>query len=460
MIPLEKYSNKGIAILGLGKTGQAALSAFSQAGASPLLVWDDNPLKLIDLDHGIEVQNHNQIKWEEIELLIPSPGVPGDHPMTESARTAGCKIKSDIEILWESLPNAKYIGVTGTNGKSTTTELISHILSFSNIVSAAGGNLGKPALALPPLPNYATYALEISSYQLAISQNLGFDIAVLLNVSEDHIERHGSFEIYLNLKKSIFKHERVSTAVICIDDEYCNSAFNEISKNKGIKVTPVTTLKIIENGISIINGILYENGKAICDLNINPALKGFHNWQNAGAAWATARAMKIPKYLIQKALLTFKGLPHRMEVLATIDEVTFVNDSKSTNFDAAIKALSTFNNIYWIAGGRSKQGSFNLLNTHLNNVRSAFVYGESADQLCNKIKAKISVTKFTYLKDAFIAATEHAAKEKIKGAVILLSPACSSFDQFDNFEARGEHFNYCVKNHIKLATEAARRIET
>ncbi|MBJ26920.1 MAG: UDP-N-acetylmuramoyl-L-alanine--D-glutamate ligase [Alphaproteobacteria bacterium] len=457
MIPLEKYSDKGVAILGLGKTGRAAVNAFDQAGANPLLAWDDNPTQMMDLPPHIRTYSYDQIEWEKYDLLLSSPGIPRCHPMTQAAEAAGCIIKSDIEILWESIPHAKYVGITGTNGKSTTTELISHILSLSNFEFAAGGNLGQPALSLPNLNANATYLLEVSSYQLALTQDLTFDIAVLLNISEDHLEMHGSFQSYIKLKKKIFNQGRLATAIICTDDENSKSIYEEICGYENINCVEVTTSKIVNDGISIIDGLLHENGKAVLDLTKVTRLKGAHNWQNAGASWAVARNMKVPIEKIYRAFSSFPGLAHRMEFVATIDGISFINDSKATNFAATARALSSFENIFWVAGGRSKLGSSDIIHDHLNNIKAAFIYGECADKICNDINKKVKVTKFSTLKEAVSAAMDCAKNETIEDKVVLFSPACSSFDQFVNFEARGDEFKKLVNFLDHQYTKSARR---
>lgn len=444
MIEPRTYTGKGVAVLGLGKTGRAALEAFAAAGASPLIAWDDAAAAQHDLPPGTRLAAPDGIDWGAMSLLVPSPGVPADHPMTNAARAAGCSVLSDIEVLWETAPRARYIGVTGTNGKSTTTALIAHILAAAGRTVAAGGNLGTPALAMPPLAADGTYALELSSYQLALSDRMSFDVAVLLNISPDHLEWHGTMAAYVGAKKHIFRPGRLKAAIVGVDDDESRRIYDELDDAGVPGLVPVTTRRQCQLGVSVEGGILRDRGQEVCNLIHCPALTGEHNWQNAGAAWAAARALDVPEDAIVRALRDFPGLAHRMETVATFDGIAFVNDSKATNADAAARALSSYEHIYWIAGGLPKSGGLAAARPGLGRVRHAFLIGEAADAFAQELKGRTPFTVSGDLDTAVAEAAAMARADGLPGAVVLLSPACASFDQFASFEARGDAFRSLV----------------
>ena len=440
MIVPHTYAGKGVAVLGLGKTGRAALEAFAAAGAAPLVAWDDAADARDKLPTGAAAVAPATIDWSQMDLLVPSPGVPDEHPMTLAARKAGCRITGDVEVLWEAAPEPRYIGVTGTNGKSTTTSLIAHILTQAGRTVAAGSNLGTPALALPKLAADGAYALEMSSYQLALGEHLSFDIAVLLNITPDHLERHGTLEAYVAAKESIFRTGRLSTALIGIDDAECRRIYDRLIAAGSGTIIPLAVGQMLSHGISVVDGVLYDAEREICDLTSAVALPGAHNWQNAGAAYAVARAHNVPEEVIVQALHTYPGLAHRMEHVATIDGIALINDSKATNADAAARALACYDNVYWIAGGKPKSGGLNALRPWLKHVRHACLIGEAMDGFETDLTGDVSISRSGDLATALGDAIAHARAGGLPGAVILFSPACASFDQYPNFEVRGDAF--------------------
>tara|TARA_Y100001970_G_scaffold294367_1_gene451763 strand:- start:8256 stop:9644 length:1389 start_codon:yes stop_codon:yes gene_type:complete len=444
MIKPHKYTNKGVAILGLGKTGRSAVEFFSKVDANPIIVWDDDESRIQGLPSHVNLFRHSEIKWENLELLIPSPGIGSDHPMSIAARTAGCNVRSDIEVLWENMPEAKYIGITGTNGKSTTTALISHILNFSGVTNAVGGNFGTPALSLPNLSKDEIYILELSSFQLSLCNSLSFDIAALINISEDHLEWHGSLDAYIEAKLGIFRKGRLSNAIIGIDDINTQKIYSKLVKEKINNIIPVSSNHIIDCGISFSNGFLYEDGKRVCCIKKIPSLIGKHNAQNAAVAWAVVRAAGVSKESARKGISDFPGLEHRMESVSEIHGVRFINDSKATNPEAAARALDTFSSIYWIAGGRAKCNDISPLKKSIKSVKHVFLFGESGYSLEVGLEGLTKSNRFVDLKSAIKAAAATAIEDSEPDAVVLFSPACSSFDQFDNFEDRGHAF----KRHV------------
>ena len=297
-----------------------------------------------------------------IAALVPSPGVPLSHPAIVAAHDAGVEVVGDIELLWRTLPEPRYIGVTGTNGKSTTTALIGHLLRSAGARHIRiGGNLGTAALDLAPVPGDGTFVLELSSYQLDLTVETTFDIAVLLNVAPDHLDRHGTMAAYVDAKRQIFRPGRLGTAVIGIDDPISRVVHESLRERAQLQVVPVTVAARSRRGVSVAKGILHENGKAVCDLSQAAALPGKHNWQNAAAAFAAARACGLPPDRLAQALLEFSGLPHRMEKIGSVGGIPVINDSKATNAEAAARAIACFENVYWIAGGRPKEGGIDAI---------------------------------------------------------------------------------------------------
>ncbi|MBM3565808.1 MAG: UDP-N-acetylmuramoyl-L-alanine--D-glutamate ligase, partial [Alphaproteobacteria bacterium] len=393
----------------------------------------------------------------ELTSLVLSPGVPLHHPqphrVVEMARKAGCEVIGDIELLARTMREAAYIGVTGTNGKSTTTALIGHILKIAGRPCQTGGNIGRPALDLEPLGADGVYVLEMSSYQIDLTFSITFDIAVLLNISPDHLDRHGDMPGYIAVKRRIFHRQtKPRTAVIGIDDPHCEKIWRELQAANEQVVVPISSVRRAEGGVYALDGTLYDDrgghDLAVADLAAMRALPGRHNAQNAAAAYAAATAAGVEPSVAIACMRSFPGLAHRQERIATVDGVAYVNDSKATNADAAAKALACYPRIYWIAGGRAKEGGLADAQPFLDRVRRAFLIGEAARGFEVFLKERGVATDRAGTLDVAVARAREAALADARtdgpGAVVLLSPACASFDQFSDFEARGEAFRKLV----------------
>ena len=421
-----------------------------------MLCWDDQPEpRAAAREEGFEVRPAGA--EDGIVALVPSPGVPLSHPAIVAAHDAGVDVVGDIELLWRTLPEPRYIGVTGTNGKSTTTALIGHLLRSAGARHVrVGGNLGNAALDLAPVPGDGTFVLELSSYQLDLTDEATFDIAVLLNVAPDHLDRHGTMAAYVDAKRQIFRPGRLGTAVIGIDDPISRAVHKSLQERTQLRIVPVTVAARSRRGVSVAKGTLRENGKAICDLAQAAALPGKHNWQNAAAAFAVARACGLAANRLAEALLDFPGLPHRMEQIGSVDGIPVINDSKATNAEAAARAIACFENVYWIAGGRPKEGGIDAIAPHFPRIAHAFLIGEAEERFANKLKGQLPVTRCGTLDRAVSAALDAACRNGREGTVVLFSPACASFDQFSDFEQRGDRFRALVPVERVAAAEEAK----
>lgn len=454
MIEVFPFAGLPIAVMGLGKSGMAAAKALIKSGAE-VWAWDDDPARREQAERAhIPIVDLYKKDLGEATTIVWSPGIPHADPkphlVAERARKAGLEIICDIELLGRSQRNAAYIGITGTNGKSTTTALVGHILSLSGREVQVGGNLGTPVLELEPLDEGGVYVLEMSSYQLELTLSITFDIAVLINISPDHLDRHGGMEGYIAAKKNIFRRQtKPRTAVIGVDDAYTRGIYDGLRAADDQIVVPISSERRIPGGVYVMDGRLIDDTQGedsvIADLTGIPTLPGRHNWQNAAAAFAAAKPVGLPPAVIAACLRSFPGLAHRQELVAVIDGVRYVNDSKATNAAAAEKAIVCYERIYWIAGGRAKEGGIASLAPHFHRIARAYLIGESAEAFAETIEGKVPYTLSRTLDRAVAAAAEAAVRDKRAGVVVLLSPACASWDQFANFEARGEAFRALVE---------------
>ena len=454
MIDLGFFSGLPVAVLGLGKSGLAAARALHAAGAE-VWAWDDNEDKRAAARaKDVPLVDLYTCNWREPTSLVLSPGIPHTHPephpVAALARQHHAEIICDIELLGRAQRNAQYIGITGTNGKSTTTALIGHIFQLAGRAAAVGGNLGTPVLELDGMDDGGTYVLEMSSYQLELTLSITFDIAVLLNISPDHLERHGGLEGYIAAKRQIFHRQtRPRTAIVGLDDEICRGIHDELSAADEQDVIPVSGSARCAGGIYVLDGSLRDDtgggDEAVMDLREVPSLPGAHNWQNAAAAYAACKAARIEPPVIAACLRSFPGLAHRQELVAIIDGIAYVNDSKATNADAAAKALACYDAIYWIAGGQAKEGGLAGLELCFPRIVHAFLIGEAEAEFAKALNDRGKVQRCGTLDRAVPAARDLAHAESRSGAVVLLSPACASFDQFADFEARGEAFRQLVE---------------
>ena len=454
MIRVPLYRNRPVAVLGLARSGLAAARSLSAGGAN-VLCWDDRPEpRAAAREQGFEVRPAGP--EDGIAALVPSPGVPLSHPSVASAQKAGVEVVGDIELLWRTLPEPRYIGVTGTNGKSTTTALIGHLLRAAGARRIRiGGNLGTAVLDFAPVPGDGTFVLELSSYQLDLTLETTFDIAVLLNVAPDHLDRHGTMAAYVDAKRQIFRPGRLQTAVVGIDDPISRAVHESLAARDQLQVVPVTVERRSRQGVSVAKGTLHEDGESVCDLSQAAALPGKHNWQNAAAAYAAARACGLPSERLTEALLDFPGLPHRMEQLGCVHGIPVINDSKATNAEAAARAIACYESVYWIAGGRPKEGGIDAIAPHFPRIAHAFLIGEAEERFAATLEGQLPVTRCGTLDRAVAAALDAACENGRKGSVVLFSPACASFDQFSDFEQRGERFRALVPvDHAAAAGEA------
>ena len=449
MIDLSPYRGQTIAVMGLGKSGLASARALKHSGAD-VIAWDDQAVRReAAAKEGIRIADLVKEAWEGIAFLVLSPGIPhsfpAPHPVAKRARDAGCPILGDIELLARASSKARYVGITGTNGKSTTTSLIGHILTQTGRHAAVGGNLGTPALEFEPMSEDGFYVIEMSSYQLELTSPIPFDVAILLNISPDHLDRHGGMPGYIAAKKRIFDDQRTGQfAVIGMDDETCRSIFDMLCAARRQRVLPISGDHRVPGGVYAVDRFLYDDTEGknapIISLDEIRTLPGTHNAQNASAAYAATRMAGLLPNEIRDAMRSFPGLAHRQELAAEIDGVLYINDSKATNAEAAARALSSYENIYWIAGGLAKEGGLAAAKPLLGRVRHVFLIGEAAEQFKSELSGLVATTISGTLENALVAAHEKAQRDRRPGTVVLLSPACASFDQFANFEERGRVF--------------------
>lgn len=413
-------------ILGYGRSGQAT----------------ERYLHSLDCSSCIYDEGQNltpEINWQKIECVVQSPGIAPSHAISELAISYNIPICTDIDLLQKRSPDANYIGITGTNGKSTTTALIGHILEKSGFKTAIGGNIGIPALDLPNLVNGEWYVLELSSYQLELSQNIQLDTAVWLNISEDHIERHKTLENYVKAKQRIFSNAK--NAVIAIDDDFSQNVANNL--NIKYKTVSIISQNNVDAYVDEL-GIMHNDDK-IFDLKKASYLMGEHNWQNIALAFLATLPIVKNADKVFEHIKTFPGLAHRQQHIATIDNVLFVNDSKATNADAAEKALKAYQNydIFWIIGGKDKTDGIYALAPYFYNIKKAYLIGEASIRFSQTLKDKVVFANCCTLDKAVNMAFQDAKSSK--KPVVLFSPACASFDQFKDFEQRGEIFQQLVK---------------
>ena len=456
MIDLGLLPVRPVAVLGLGRSGLAAARALTAAGR-PVLAWDDvEAQRSAAAAAGIPLTDIALRDLSDVGMLVLSPGIPLDHPkphpVVTRARAARCEIVGDVELLLRACPAATVIGITGTNGKSTTTALLGHILAAAGVPSAVGGNIGVPALALAPLDAGGVYVLELSSYQLDLTPSLGCKVAVLLNISPDHLERHGGMDGYVAAKRRIFTGQGPdATAIVGADDAACQAIADALGhQSSGPRVIPVSGETAIAGGVFARDGVLFDatasgDPRPVLRLAEAPALPGVHNAQNAAAAWAAARALGLAPATVAAAIRSFPGLAHRQELITTIDGVAYVNDSKATNPDAAARALACYDAIYWIAGGRAKAGGLAAVRPYLDRVRHVYLIGEAAPAFAGELASAVPVAISETLDRAVAAAHTQAYRNGARAPVVLLSPACASFDQFRDFEARGDAFRALVQ---------------
>ncbi len=452
MIRIPGYERKRIAVMGLGVAGFPTVRALMASGAR-VMAWDDSvESRNKAAAEGVPIVDLLSTDWSGVDTLVLSPGIPHTfpepHPIAERARKADAAIVCDIDLLGRARPDAIYVGITGTNGKSTTTALIAHILTSAGRKLEVGGNLGPPVLNFAPLGKDGIYVLEMSSYQLERTFSIAFDVAVLLNVSPNHIDRHGDLAGYVAAKSRIFAGNRKrQTAIIGVDDDECRRIADQFAgRMRVIRVTREAP----EPGMVGADGTKLVDrseraARVVLDLKDAQDLPGRHNAQNAAAAYAATRALGVAPNAIAAAMKSYRSLPHRLERVATIDGVTYINDSKATSPEATVWALTSYPRVIWIAGGLSKDVGYDALIPHLPRIAHAFLIGKAANEIAellgrHKVPHTISETM-----DRAVTAAHLKAKTETSTRIVLLSPACASFDQYRSFEVRGNDFRAQVK---------------
>ncbi len=444
-----------IAIFGIGVSGLSTIDYLIN-NKYQIVAIDDNQESLEKLKNKYQNQPNLQLfhdtdklNWKNIDFLVVAPGIPLKHPKPHKiillAQENNCKIIGDIELFYLLNKNKNFIGITGTNGKSTTTSLTGHIFKENNIDSQIGGNIGIPCFDLKKSENYI---FEMSSYQLDLNDKTHFNIAAILNITPDHLDRHKNMQGYIEAKKRIFlNQEEADVALLNIDDKNCQKIYQELKNNKnfnGITIA-VSTKTNQKDSISLINNQIINNlSQNTINLEEFDYLKGAHNKQNIIFSYAISYLNGIADNKIINSIKSFKGLKHRLQFVKTINNISFINDSKATNIESALCALEAYDNIFWIAGGESKSDDLSLLKKHLHKIKKAFLIGKDQEKFAKFLNQNnIENYLCDNLDKAFLKAVKMANKEKIN---ILLSPACASFDQWPNFEARGDHFCQLVNN--------------
>lgn len=466
MIDLTRFKQtldgKPVLVFGLGISGGALIKALKSADI-PVIIGDDNPQALAEMKptKGVTVLQDRNLDFSTLGALILSPGIPLTHPephwSVQAAKDANIEIIGDIELFARGIGGGAHptIGVTGTNGKSTTVSLIAHILTKCKLNAQLGGNIGRPVFELDMSKDNAIAVLELSSFQIDLCPTFRPDISVLLNLTPDHIDRHGTMENYAEVKERIFDTPHLHAdghAIIASDDPYCEKILARARENGLRRITEVSITKDLNEGVFVRDGKLFEAQKEkilqIGNIEDIAALKGQHNYQNAACAYAAARAYGLEPEPIFAAMQSFPGLQHRQFLTRTINGVGYINDSKATNAAATAMALACHNNIYWIVGGRKKKNGLDGLEEFFPRIKHAFLIGESVDDFSEWFdKYGMEYTRCGTMAKAVEQA--HAMAQENRGqpggaGVLLLSPACASYDQYKNFEERGDHFTALV----------------
>ena len=449
MIAATAMEGKRVALFGLGNSGTATALALLAGGAG-VTAWDDNRDRVAEAEQaGVPVGDLRAIDWSRVDALVLAPGVPLTHPkphwVVDLAHGADVEIIGDIELFARQrrieAPGCPFIAVTGTNGKSTTTALIAHILAQAGRDTQLGGNIGTAIMTLEPPKSGRFFVIECSSYQVDLAPSIDPSAGILLNLSPDHLDRHGTMEHYAAVKERLVAGSDV--AIIGTDDRWCIEIADR-TERAGTPVVRISKRDIRADGYyadaTRIMAAAGGTAHAVADLKGIVGLRGAHNAQNAAAAIAACAAVGLSEREIVRGLESFSGLRHRMQPVARRGRVLFVNDSKATNADAAGPALSSFERIYWIAGGLPKSAGLNGLSDWFSHVAKAYLIGEAAPSFAAELGEDVPYEIAETLERAVSHAADEAARDGHGEPVVLLSPACSSFDQYRNFEKRGDAF--------------------
>ena len=445
MFPAHQFKGKTVAVFGLARSGISCAKALLSGGAK-VFAWDDSE-PAVEKAHaeGLSITNLHMVDFKSLSALVLSPGVPLTHPEPHwtvmKAKAAGIEIIGDTEVFAREVQSsgAKLVAITGTNGKSTTTALIGHVLKSAGLDVDVGGNIGLAVFNLRPPVKDRIYVLELSSFQIDLMPSLEPDVGILTNLTPDHLDRHGYMKNYSAVKGRMFaKSRKGNTALVGTDDPWCLEIADQVLPDADLR--RVSVLRLLEDGVSAADGVLQDRrgGKTVAQIDLRnmPALKGKHNWQNACMAYGAARALNVAVADIEAAMKSFPGLAHRMQQIATVSGIPFINDSKATNADAAEKALASFDNIYWIAGGIAKSGGIEPLAPYFPKIAKAYLIGVAAQDFAKTLEGRVAYERSETLENA----VKDSARDAKDNGVVLLSPACASFDQYKNFEVRGDAF--------------------
>jgi UDP-N-acetylmuramoylalanine--D-glutamate ligase len=456
MIPVTSFAGKTVAVFGLGGSGLASCHAL-KAGGAEVIAGDDNADNVAQAAQaGFVTADLRGVSWENFAALILTPGAPLTHPAPHwsvlLARESGVEVIGDIELFCRErrrhAPDAPFVAITGTNGKSTTTALIAHLMKVAGYDTQMGGNIGTAILSLEPPRMGRVHVIEMSSYQIDLTPSLDPTVGILINISEDHIDRHGTLEHYAAVKERLVAGvQNQGTSIVGVDDIYCRNIADRLDR-AGKRVVRVSVKNPLADGVYVEREtILRAAGGArseIARIGGIGSLRGMHNAQNAACASACAQALGVSGEVLQNGLRSFPGLAHRMEQVGRLGSVLFVNDSKGTNADAAAHALSSFADIFWIAGGKPKAGGITGLTDYFPRIRKAYLIGEAAQEFAGALGKSVPHEISETLDVAVANAARDAQASGLHDPVVLLSPACASFDQYRNFEIRGAKFRELV----------------
>jgi UDP-N-acetylmuramoylalanine--D-glutamate ligase len=457
MTPVTAFSGQTVAVFGLGKSGLVTCQAL-MAGGAQVIAADDSEASLREAAAtGVPTGDLHAIDWSSLAALVLTPGVPLTHPKphwtAELARHANVPVIGDIDLFCreraKSAPGAPFVAITGTNGKSTTTALTAHILRNAGRDAQMGGNIGVPLLSLDPPSRDRVHVIEMSSYQIDLAPGADPTVGMLINLSEDHLDRHGTMEHYAAVKERLVTGvERGGTAVIGVDDDWCRSIADRFDQ-RDRRLVRVSVRQVLPQGLFVDGARMVaatERGpETIADLAGIASLRGVHNAQNAACATAAAVALGLSPQEIQDGLRSFPGLAHRMEEVGRKGPVLFVNDSKATNADSAAMALACFTDIFWILGGKAKTGGITSLVQFFPRIAKAYLIGEATEEFAPTLDGRVPFVRCGTLDHAVAAAASDAEASGRPAPVVLLSPACASFDQYRNFEVRGDAFRTLVR---------------
>ncbi|KAA5598096.1 UDP-N-acetylmuramoyl-L-alanine--D-glutamate ligase [Blastochloris sulfoviridis] len=464
MIPVTSFKDRAVAVFGLGASGLATAEALRAGGAQPIIDDDSEARRAEAAARGFDVRSLREIDWSSAAALVLSPGVPLTHPAPHwsvgLARNAAVEVIGDIELFVRErrrvYPTSPFVAITGTNGKSTTTALIAHILKLAGRDVQLGGNIGTAILSLEPPRSGRVHVVECSSFQIDLAPSLDPSCGVLLNLTPDHLDRHGTMEAYAAIKERLVAGVQPGgTAVVGVDDNLCQAIADRLER-AGTHVVRVSVRRPLADGLYLDGHeiVLAQGGARRFSVGLAGigSLRGVHNAQNAAAAFAAATACGLAPEIASAALKSFPGLAHRMEEVGRSGNVLFINDSKATNADAAARALASFEDIYWIAGGKPKAGGITTLTGFFPRIAKAYLIGAAADEFAGTLGGRVAHVMAGTLDEAVARAAADAAAEGRPHPVVLLSPACASYDQFRDFEERGQQFAALVR---ALAAEAA-----